>query len=51
MGWVDDTFLAADRVIGAKYVSPVSRFSDRVGVGAIMQGEPGIWYVWDMVVG
>ena len=44
-------FAAADRVTGAKYVSPGSRLSDCVGVGAMMLGVLGIWYCWAIIAG
>ena len=42
---------AAERVIGAKYVSPGSRLSDGVGEAAMIFGVPGTWYCCDMVTG
>lgn len=43
--------LAAERVIGAKYVPVFSPLSDGVGEGEVTRGVPGIWYCWDMAEG
>lgn len=43
--------LAAERVIGAKYVLVFSPLSDGVGEGEVTRGVPGTWYCCDMAKG
>lgn len=40
--------LAAERVIGAKYVPVFSPLSEGVGEGEVTRGVPGIWYCCDI---
>jgi len=43
--------LAAERVMGAKYVPAFSPLSEGVGEGEVTRGVPGIWYCCDMAEG